>query len=44
LKGDAYQATPEELAWIDRGLQAAEQGRFAAPEDVAAVFAKHRPA
>jgi hypothetical protein len=44
LNGGAYRPTPEELAGIDRGLQAADQGRFAAPDDVAAVFAKHRPA
>jgi predicted transcriptional regulator len=44
LKGGAYQATPDELAGIDRGLRAVEQGWFGAPEDVAAVFAKHRPA
>jgi predicted transcriptional regulator len=44
LKGGTYQATQDELAGIDRGLRAAEQGRFGAPGDVAAVFAKHRPA
>lgn len=44
LKGNAYRPTPEELAGIDRGLQAAEQGRFATTDDVSAVIAKHRPA
>lgn len=42
LKGGLYQATPEELAGIDRGLRAADEGRFATDEEVAAVFAKHR--
>jgi hypothetical protein len=44
LHGGTYRPAPEELTGIDRGLQAAERGRFAAPEDVAAVVAKHRPA
>jgi hypothetical protein len=44
LKGGTYFATPDELAGIDRGLRAAEQGRFVTPEDVEAIFAKHRPA
>lgn len=43
LRGGAYPATPEELAGIDRGLQAAGDGRFAEPDEVAAAFAKHRP-
>ena len=34
----------EELAGIDRGLLAADERRFVEPGDVAAVFAKHRPA
>jgi hypothetical protein len=42
LKGGLYQATQEELAGIDRGLKAADEGRFATDEEVAAVFAKHR--
>jgi hypothetical protein len=29
---------------IDRGLPSADAERIAAPDDVAAVFAKHRPA
>jgi hypothetical protein len=37
-------ATPEELVDIDCGLRAADEGRFASPDDVAALFAKHRPA
>jgi predicted transcriptional regulator len=44
LQGGVYHATPEELVGIDRGLRAAGAGRFATPDDVAAVFAKHRPA
>src|ERR1700677_4730315 len=44
LRGGPYPATPEELAGIDRGLLAAGDGRFAEPHQVAAVFAKHRPA
>jgi predicted transcriptional regulator len=44
LNGGAYCPTQEELAGVDRGLRAAELGRFAAPDDVLAVFAKHRPA
>ncbi len=44
LKGGVYHATQEELVGIDRGLVAADGGRLAVPADVAAVFAKHRPA
>jgi len=44
LKGRKYSATPDELAGIDRGLQAAREGRFATDEEVEAVFAKHRRA
>jgi predicted transcriptional regulator len=44
LKGGVYHATLEELAGIDRGLLAADGGRFAAPDEVATVFAQHRPA
>jgi predicted transcriptional regulator len=36
--------TPEGLKWIDRGLKAAREGRFASDEEVEAVFAKHRRA
>lgn len=42
LRGETYRATAEELAGIDRGLAAAREGRFATPEEVEAVFAKHR--
>jgi predicted transcriptional regulator len=39
---DPYDATPEEIEAIDRGLRDAAEGRFATPEQVEAVFAKHR--
>lgn len=39
-----YYATPSELAGIERGLKAANEGRFATDEEVEAVIAKHRPA
>jgi hypothetical protein len=42
VKGGRYRATPDELAGIDRGLEAARKGRFATDEQVEAVFAKHR--
>jgi hypothetical protein len=42
LKGGKYNATPDELAGIDRGLKAAREGRFATDMEVEAVFAKHR--
>jgi hypothetical protein len=42
LRGGTYQATPEELEGIDRGLEAAREGRFATEEEVESVFAKHR--
>lgn len=42
LKGGKYRATPAELAGVDRGLQAAQDGRFATDEEVEAVYAKHR--
>jgi predicted transcriptional regulator len=41
---DTYEATPEELEAIDRGLRDAAQGRFATREQVEAVFAKYRKA
>jgi hypothetical protein len=44
LNGGVYHATQEELVGIDRGLQAANERRLVEPGDVAAVFAKHRPA
>jgi predicted transcriptional regulator len=42
MKGGHYHATPEELAGIDRGLEAARDGRFATDPRVEAMFAKHR--
>jgi predicted transcriptional regulator len=43
LQGGLYHASPAELAGIDRGLKAAQEGRFATAAQVEAVFAKHRP-
>jgi predicted transcriptional regulator len=42
LKGAVYEATPEELEGIDRGLRDVAEGRFATDEEVEAVFAKFR--
>jgi predicted transcriptional regulator len=42
LKGEVYEATPEELEGIDRGLRDAAEGRFATGEEVEAAFAKFR--
>ncbi len=42
LAGGMYHAAPEELDGIDRGLEAAREGRFATDKAVEAVFAKHR--
>lgn len=42
LSDDLYEPTDEELAGIDRGIRAAEEGRFASEEQVEAVFAKFR--
>jgi predicted transcriptional regulator len=42
MKDGLYHATPEELAGIDRGLNAARQGRFATDQQVEATLAKHR--
>jgi predicted transcriptional regulator len=39
-----YRATPAELAGIDRGLEAAREGRFATDDQVDRIFKKHRPA
>jgi predicted transcriptional regulator len=44
LSGGAYHATPGELAGIDRGLQAAREGRFSRDGEVKAVLHKYRPA
>jgi hypothetical protein len=40
VNGDVYQATPEELAGIERELKDVEAGRFAGPAAVEAAFAK----
>jgi hypothetical protein len=42
VNGGAYHPTPVEIAGIDRGLRAADAGRFASKGDVEAVFAKYR--
>jgi predicted transcriptional regulator len=42
FKQGEYKPTPEELAGIDRGLRAADEGRFASDSQVEAVFAKFR--
>jgi predicted transcriptional regulator len=44
MQGDQYRATAEELAGIDRGLEATREGHFATDEQVEAIFAKHRQA
>ena len=41
--GVLYEPTEAELAGIDRGLRAADEGRFATDEEVEAVLAKFRP-
>jgi hypothetical protein len=40
--GVTYDAAPDELAAIDRGLRDAAEGRFATDEQVKKVFAKYR--
>lgn len=42
LKNVVYEATPEELEGIDRGLRDTAEGRFASDEEVEATFAKFR--
>ena len=42
LKGGTYHATRAELEGIDRGLKAAQGGRFATEAEPEAVIAKHR--
>lgn len=42
LKGGEYEPTPDELAGIDRGLRAADEGSFATDQQVEAVLAKFR--
>jgi hypothetical protein len=44
LGGGAYGLSEAELAGIDRGLQAAADGRFATDEQVSAALAKLRNA
>ena len=44
LKDGVYYPTPQELEGIDRGLRAAEQGRFATDEEVEQAFGKFRGA
>jgi predicted transcriptional regulator len=44
LQRGNYEPTPAELAGIDRGLRAANEGRFAADEQVEAALAKLRGA
>ncbi len=39
-----YDASPEELAAIDRGLADAKAGRFATEEEISAIFNKYRRA
>jgi len=41
-RGGTYDATPDELKAIDRGLRDAAEGRFATDEQVKKVFAKYR--
>ncbi len=41
LKGVKYHADPEELAGVDRGLRAAQEGRFASEEELEAIRSKH---
>ena len=40
--GRRYKPSPEELAGIERGLRAAEEGRFVSQEGVDEVLAKFR--
>jgi hypothetical protein len=42
VQGGRYHATPDELAGIDRGLEAVRERRFASDRQVEAIFAKHR--
>jgi predicted transcriptional regulator len=44
LGAGTYHATPKEIAGIDRGLKAAQEGRFATEDRVNGIFGKHRPA
>lgn len=40
FQGGEYEPTAAELAGIDRGLRAADDGRFATDKEVEAAFAK----
>ncbi len=42
VHGGMYEATPEELEAIDRGIAAADRGEFATPEQVEAELRKFR--
>jgi predicted transcriptional regulator len=42
VNAGAHRATAKELAGIDRGLRDSAEGKYATPEQVEAVFAKHR--
>ncbi|MGJ4913299.1 hypothetical protein ACQR10_06285 [Bradyrhizobium sp. HKCCYLRH2060] len=42
VTGGDYQPSDQELAGIDRGLRAANEGRFASEDEVEAAFAKFR--
>lgn len=42
LSREDYEPTPEEIAGVDRGLRAAEKGRFASDEEVERTLAKLR--
>ena len=44
IAGGVYHATEAELAAIDEGLRAADEGRFATDQEVEATFAKFRGA
>jgi predicted transcriptional regulator len=41
VRGDIYYPSAEEIAGIERGLRAAEEGRVATEQEVEAVFDKH---
>ena len=43
-EGAVVHATPEELAGIDRGLNASREGRFATDEEVEEILASFRNA
>jgi len=44
IVGGDYQATPEELLGIDRGLDDARRGLLASGEEIEAAFARRRNA